>query len=97
MKFRYIIFVGCSLFLAACNDFLELKPKSQGIAVNNANVDAPLYASASEVEAALSGAYADFRNEYFELDYFVNGDAQSDDAYAGGDNPFIAPSERLIW
>lgn len=87
MKLRFIIFVGCSVVLTACNDFLELKPKSQGIAVNNANVDAPLYASASEVEAALSGAYADFRNEYFELDYFVNGDVQSDDAYAGGDNP----------
>ena len=31
--------------------------------------------------------YDDFRNEYYELDYFVNGDAQSDDAYAGADNP----------
>ena len=28
-----------------------------------------------------------FKNEYYQLDYFVNGDAQSDDAYAGGDNP----------
>jgi hypothetical protein len=46
-----------------------------------------LYKSAEQVEAALGGAYSDFKNEYFELDYFVNGDAQSDDAYAGADNP----------
>lgn len=46
-----------------------------------------LFKSPSEVEAALAGVYDDFRNEYFSLDYFVNGDAQSDDAYAGADNP----------
>ena len=39
------------------------------------------------MESALAGVYGDFRNEYFELDYYVNGDAQSDDAYAGADNP----------
>ncbi|HEU5147523.1 MAG TPA: RagB/SusD family nutrient uptake outer membrane protein, partial [Chryseosolibacter sp.] len=30
-----------------------------------------------------------FKNEYFMLDMFLNGDAQSDDAYAGADNPDI--------
>ena len=34
-----------------------------------------------------SGVYSGFKDEYFELDYYVNGDAQSDDAYAGADNP----------
>src|SRR5690606_37875303 len=37
--------------------------------------------------AFLSGTYADFYNEYFMLDYFVIGDAQSDNAFAGADNP----------
>jgi len=70
----------------SCEKFLDLQPESDGIAVENASSDSVLYKSASEAEAALAGVYADFRNEYFELDYFVNGDAQSDDAYAGADN-----------
>jgi len=71
----------------SCEKFLDLKPESSGIAVENESSDSVLYKSASEAEAALAGVYGDFRNEYFELDYFVNGDAQSDDAYAGADNP----------
>ncbi len=70
-----------------CNDFLDLKPVSQSIAVSNTSADSILYKSPAEIEAALAGVYADFRNEYFSLDYYVNGDAQSDDAYAGADNP----------
>ena len=75
------------LFFNSCDDFLDIEPTSQSIAVQNEASDSVLYHSASEVEAALAGVYAGFRNEYFELDYFVNGDAQSDDAYAGADNP----------
>ena len=73
--------------LPSCEKFLDLKPVTQGIHIANDNSDSVAYKSASEVEAALGGVYAGFRNEYFELDYFVNGDAQSDDAYAGADNP----------
>lgn len=86
--------ISVGLLLAAtvfsffsCEKFLDLEPRSQGIAVENTSADSILYKSASEVEAALAGAYADFKNEYYQLDYYVNGDAQSDDAYAGGDNP----------
>jgi hypothetical protein len=69
------------------NDFLDLKPIDNGVAVENTSSSGPTYKTADQVEAALAGVYAGFRNEYFELDYFVNGDAQSDDAYAGADNP----------
>lgn len=80
------------LSLSSCDDafedFLDIRPVSQSIAVDDADNDSTFtYKTASEVEAALGGLYAEFRNEYFELDYFVNGDAQSDDAYAGADNP----------
>jgi len=71
----------------SCEKFLDLEPVSNGIAVENQGSDSVLYNTASEAEAALAGVYGDFRNEYFELDYFVNGDAQADDAYAGADNP----------
>ncbi|HEX5113555.1 MAG TPA: RagB/SusD family nutrient uptake outer membrane protein, partial [Saprospiraceae bacterium] len=70
-----------------CDDFLDLEPHSQSIVIENTSADSVYFHSASELEAALSGAYGDFKNEYFQLDYYVNGDAQSDDAYAGGDNP----------
>lgn len=73
--------------LFSCDKFLDEEPVSNGVAVNNTGTDSVLYATASEAEAALAGVYSDFRNEYFELDYFVNGDAQADDAYAGADNP----------
>ncbi|MBK7335390.1 MAG: RagB/SusD family nutrient uptake outer membrane protein [Saprospirales bacterium] len=81
------ILAGIALSLVSCKDFLDLEPVSQGIAVSNTSADSVLYHSANEVEAALAGAYGDFKNEYYQLDYFVNADAQSDDAYAGGDNP----------
>jgi hypothetical protein len=82
-----IIAVVAALLFQSCDKFLELEPASEGIAVTNTSSDSTYYKSASEVEAALAGVYADFKNEYYQLDYFVNGDAQSDDAYAGGDNP----------
>lgn len=87
---KYILLAATALALLAlssCEKFLELEPESQGIAVNNTSSDSIFFKSASEAEAALAGAYSDFKNEYYQLDYFVNGDAQSDDAYAGADNP----------
>lgn len=80
---NFVLLLG---LLSSCEKFLDLEPISNGIAVDEGS-DSALYKTASEAEAALGGVYADFRNEYFELDYFVNGDAQSDDAYAGADNP----------
>lgn len=89
MKIRHISFVlGMAALMAqSCSDFLNLEPESQSIAVTNTSADSVLYHSADELEAALAGVYGDFKNEYYQLDYFVNGDAQADDAYAGGDNP----------
>lgn len=92
-KYIKLVILGIGILsLTSCeeafNDFLDIRPVSQSIAVDNSNSDTALtYKTAAEVEAALGGLYAEFRNEYFELDYFVNGDAQSDDAYAGADNP----------
>lgn len=86
-KYLPIVAILAVITLNSCEKFLELEPKSEGVAVTNTTADSVFFKSASELEAALAGAYADFKNEYYQLDYFVNGDAQSDDAYAGGDNP----------
>ncbi len=86
LLYMAILLIGVASFYS-CEDFLDIEPVSQGIAVGNVTGDSLLFKTASEVEAALAGVYADFRNEYWSLDHFVNGDAQSDDAYAGADNP----------
>jgi hypothetical protein len=82
---KYFPFLAILLLLVAygCDDFLDLQPHSQSIVVENTAADSVYFHSASELEAALAGAYGDFKNEYYQLDYYVNGDAQSDDAYAG--------------
>ncbi|MBL7906000.1 MAG: RagB/SusD family nutrient uptake outer membrane protein [Bacteroidales bacterium] len=81
-----ILFLGAlATVFSSCEKFLDLKPLNNGIYVSG-SADT-IYKTANDVESALAGAYGDFKNEYWELDYFVNGDAQSDDAYAGADNP----------
>jgi starch-binding outer membrane protein, SusD/RagB family len=85
--FKILFMAFFAIAVSSCSKFLDLKPVSDGIAVENQSSDSVYYKSANEAEAALAGVYAGFRNEYFELDYFVNGDAQSDDTYAGADNP----------
>lgn len=87
MKNTHIFFLLLLSLVFSCEDYLDLEPVSQSIVVGNTDADSLYFKSASEVEAALAGTYGGFKDEYFQLDYFVNGDAQSDDAYAGGDNP----------
>lgn len=90
MKLYSYITITCAVAgwvtLQSCEDFLDKTPGSNSIAVENNAADSLLYKTADEAEAALGGVYADFKNEYFMLDNYVNGDGQSDDAYAGGDN-----------
>lgn len=89
---RYINFILTVIWiipLMSCekfDDFLDKKPQGQSIFVQDIAGDSAEFANATEVESALAGLYAEFRNEYWELDYFVNGDAQSDNSYAGADN-----------
>lgn len=82
---KIVLALMLSLPFYACEKFLDLKPVGNGIYIQNTSDT--VYRTANEVEAALAGVYSDYKNEYWELDYFVNGDAQSDDAYAGADNP----------
>lgn len=87
MKTTLYIFTALlfAFALSSCEKMLQQEPISNGLLQETVSDTA--FKTAAEVEAALDGVYADFRNEYWELDYFVNGDAQSDDAYAGADNP----------
>lgn len=84
--FKLVFALLLALPFYACEKFLDLQPLDNSVAVSNTASDSAVYKSGSEVEEALAGAYGDFKNEYFQFDYFVNGDAQSDNAYAGADN-----------
>lgn len=86
---KKIINIGFLMLLiltfASCEKFLDLQPTGNSLFIEKEGDT--IFKTANEVEAALSAVYGEFQNEYWQLDYFVNGDAQSDDAYAGADNP----------
>ena len=84
MKFNNIIVVlTLSLISFSCDDYLDLKPISEetsDIAYNNA----------SQIEAALTGAYESFQSsDYYIWDNVLFQDVRSDNHYAGGDNPEV--------
>ncbi|PTX62250.1 putative outer membrane starch-binding protein [Kordia periserrulae] len=77
----FILLIG--IITISCNDFLELDPISEETSGN-------AYESASQIEAALVGAYESFQSsEYYVWDNILFQDVRSDNAYAGGDNPEI--------
>jgi len=73
---------------SSCQKFLDRKPLSY-LEDNNKTDTVPLK-TAGDAENAISAVYSSMKNgqaELYMLDYYVNGDAQSDNAYAGADNP----------
>src|SRR5687768_9559717 len=86
MKFLYKLMICLSIIFSiqSCDDILDKEPLSR---LTDKDIGDDGITTAAQAEGFLSGAYADFFNEYFMLDYFVIGDAQSDNAYAGADNP----------
>ncbi|CAD7815823.1 SusD-like protein [Chryseobacterium aquaeductus] len=77
------IFLGViGLTTTSCNRFLDTEPitdqvqQSDNIVVKNA----------ADAESKLKSIYSEFGGEYWQLDNYFNGDAQTDVAYAGADN-----------
>lgn len=76
-----LLFIGITTI--SCNDFLDLDPISEETSGN-------AYETASQIEAALVGAYESFQSsEYYVWDNILFQDVRSDNAFAGGDNPEI--------
>jgi starch-binding outer membrane protein, SusD/RagB family len=87
-KFLIIGFLAVlSAGMSSCKKFLDREPLSQYTDQDLGSTDTAKYTTAGQAEALLQSAYQDFKNEYYMLDNFVNGDAQADNAYAGADNP----------
>ncbi|WP_447640132.1 MULTISPECIES: RagB/SusD family nutrient uptake outer membrane protein [Chitinophagaceae] len=63
----------------SCKKFLEKNPVSDLTTQN-------FYKTADDAESGLVGAYNGLGDQYYIWDFITNGDARSDNAYAGGDN-----------
>ncbi|MBW6490353.1 MAG: RagB/SusD family nutrient uptake outer membrane protein [Lentimicrobium sp.] len=83
IKTSFLLFLVIAF--SSCEKFLDIQPTGNSKFIEQSGDT--IFKTANEVEAALSAVYGDFQNEYWQLDFLVNGDAQSDDAYAGADNP----------
>lgn len=70
------------LSLSSCSDYLNTEPNTETTVESTGKV----IATAAEAESRMTSVYASFGGEYWQLDYFFNGDAQTDNAYAGSDN-----------
>lgn len=72
--------------LTACNDFLTETPDSELTNENwgsGGKDNSTEYSTATQMEQLLAGAYNDFGSEFWQLDWYIINDAQSDNAYAG--------------
>ncbi|OKL38765.1 RagB/SusD family nutrient uptake outer membrane protein [Pontibacter flavimaris] len=93
MKKKHIILytLGLSLTfgLSSCEKYLDIEP------ISRETVD-DAYATASQIEAALAGAYETFQSsDYYVWDNVLFQDVRSDNYYAGGDNPEIFAIDKL--
>lgn len=84
-KTIFYLFLGTSLALGttSCSDYLDTEPITDKAVPLT---DTP-YKNASDATDLMNAIYNDLGNEYWQLDYFFNGDAQTDVSYMGGDNP----------
>lgn len=72
--------------LTACNSFLDESPDSELTNENWGSGDknsSTVYTTATQMEQLLAGAYNLYGNEFWQLDWYIMNDAQSDNAYAG--------------
>lgn len=81
--FKTAIIIVLLTVTIGCDDYLDLQPISEETTSN-------AYETASQIEAALVGAYESFQSsEYYVWDNLLFQDVRSDNCYAGGDNPEI--------
>jgi len=74
------------LFLSSCSDYLDTEPiTEEATSLNNGIV----IEDAAAAESRMNAVYGTFGSGYWQLDFLLAGDGQSDNAYIGADNPAI--------
>lgn len=86
---KSLIYISIAAILSfGCEEFLDLKPISE-------ETGASAYSKASQIEAALTGAYESFQSDHYTWNNIMFQDIRSDNYYAGGDNPEIFEMDLL--
>lgn len=88
MQTKYLLLYTLALGLTACSKFVDVEPISDATTEN-------AYVTAADAEAALTGAYDAFHQEYYIWDNINFSDVLSDNYYAGGDNPELFAVDLL--
>jgi len=89
MRFKiYLVGFVMTLAMSSCNDILDLEPISD-------ETSASAYDKLSQIEAALTGAYATFQSDHYVWNNVIFQDVRSDNHYAGGDNTSIYEVDYL--
>lgn len=84
----YILAASLGMGMVSCEKFTDLTPISEA-------TSSTAYSTAKEAEAALTGVYDSYQQEYYIWDNVLFSDVRSDNYYAGGDNPEIFAIDKL--
>lgn len=74
------------LFLTSCSDYLDTEPITEEATSLNNDI---VIKDAAAAESRMNAVYGTFGSGYWQLDFLLAGDGQSDNAYMGADNPAI--------
>ena len=74
------------IFLTSCSDYLDTEPITEEATSLNGGI---VIKNAVDAEKRMNAVYGTFGSGYWQLDYFLIGDGQSDNAYIGADNPAV--------
>lgn len=75
-----ILLISAALLGTACTKEITKTPISSLTTAN-------FWKTAKDAESGLTGAYNSLYQQFYIWDYMTNGDVQSDNCYAGGNNP----------
>lgn len=82
--FKLLLLTIPLVTITSCSDYLDTEPITE--TTTSSNADDAVIPTAAEAEKRMKTVYGSFGGEYWQMDYFFNGDAQTDIAYAGADN-----------
>ena len=74
------------LFITSCSNYLDTEPITEEATTLNSGI---VIKDAAAAESRMNAVYGTFGSGYWQLDFFLAGDGQSDNAYIGADNPAI--------
>ncbi|OWK72974.1 RagB/SusD family nutrient uptake outer membrane protein [Flavobacteriaceae bacterium JJC] len=82
LYFASVLALGTAVItLNSCSRYLDTEPITDQVVEESAPIK-----DAADAEDKMTSIYSEFGGEFWQLDQFMNGDSQTDIAYAGADN-----------